>query len=295
MAHWKYTDRIYVSCICPAYNQEEFISETIESFLSQITEYKFEIIIHDDKSTDNTLKIINKYQEKYPKLIRIIENKVNQYSIEPSRPILNLLNNAQGEYICICEGDDFWTSNSKIQEQYQYLASNHDCSMHVFDTKIIDENGNLISDSKQNKFKIEPGIYNKKRMNEKFIFLTLSVMFRKNDVLPYPQRFSKIINMDSMLQILLSYKGYAYIDNKVCCAYRVTSQGVWSQANNDFKDYSNISKLIELNYFYKENNDITLANDAAISIIFQIIKSNSIKGLTVSFLCKLFNVIKNKI
>ncbi|MGO3643648.1 MAG: glycosyltransferase [Pseudoalteromonas sp.] len=292
-SHWKYTDRVYISCICPAYNQEKFIAKTIESFLFQVTEYKFEIIIHDDKSTDSTLNIIKEFKNEYPKLIKVIENTENQFSIEPSRPILNLLSKAQGEYICICEGDDYWISNTKIHEQYIYMENNKSCSMHVFDAQIVDESDQLICSSKQKKHRIKSGEYNKERMNETFIFLTLCTMFRKKDVLPYPKSFLKLINMDSILQVLLSYKGNAYVDNKVCCVYRVTSKGVWSKTNSEFKMHSDITKLLELKRFYKRNGDLQLSHNASVSIIFKLIKNIGLKYLILTVINKVIMKVKS--
>ena len=63
-------NQIKVSVICLAYNQEEYIETAIQSFVSQITNFDYEIIIHDDASQDRTAVIINKYANKYPKLIK---------------------------------------------------------------------------------------------------------------------------------------------------------------------------------------------------------------------------------
>ena len=58
--------KIEVSICCITYNQEKYIKEAIESFLNQKTDFEYEIVIHDDASTDNTVKILKEYQQKYP-------------------------------------------------------------------------------------------------------------------------------------------------------------------------------------------------------------------------------------
>ncbi|WP_410454598.1 glycosyltransferase family 2 protein [Providencia stuartii] len=63
MEHWIYTDKVYISCICITYNQENYIKNAIDGMLAQITDYRFEIIIHDDKSTDSTREIILEYKK----------------------------------------------------------------------------------------------------------------------------------------------------------------------------------------------------------------------------------------
>ena len=73
--------KVEVSICCITYNQKDYISEAIESFLMQKTNFNFEILIHDDCSTDGTIEILKKYEEKYPELIKVIYEKENQYSM----------------------------------------------------------------------------------------------------------------------------------------------------------------------------------------------------------------------
>ena len=62
-------ENIMVSIVCNTFNQEDYIADAIESFLMQRTNFEYEILIHDDASTDSTANIINNYEDKYPKLI----------------------------------------------------------------------------------------------------------------------------------------------------------------------------------------------------------------------------------
>ena len=73
-------DDIMVSICCITYNHEKYIREALDSFLMQNTDFKYEIVIHDDASTDNTANIIREYEEKYPDIIKPIYQKENQYS-----------------------------------------------------------------------------------------------------------------------------------------------------------------------------------------------------------------------
>jgi len=115
-----------LSVMITAYNQDGFIAEAIESVLNQKTTYTFEIIIGEDCSNDNTLKICTDYEKKYPDKIKVVRNKQN----------LGILGNwestfshCKGKYFSICEGDDYWTDEKKIDKQIDFLEKNPEFGM----------------------------------------------------------------------------------------------------------------------------------------------------------------------
>ena len=118
---------IKVSICCITFNQEEYISDALDSFLMQKTNFKYEIIIHDDASTDNTVKILKEYKQKYPDIIKLILQENNQYSLG-EKVSVNAYNITTGKYIAICEGDDYLTDENKLQIQVDYLEGNKDCT-----------------------------------------------------------------------------------------------------------------------------------------------------------------------
>jgi glycosyltransferase involved in cell wall biosynthesis len=107
-ASWNETDQVAVSVVCPTYNHELYIREALEGFLMQETNFPFEIIIHDDASTDSTATIIREYASKYPAIIRPIFQSENQYSKGGFKPGEYAAGFAKGEYIALCKGDDYW-------------------------------------------------------------------------------------------------------------------------------------------------------------------------------------------
>ena len=133
-----------LSILCAAFNHEETIEQTLISFIEQKTKYQFEIVINDDSSTDATASIIDKYWKKYPTIIKPIFQMENQYSkgVDILKDIL--FPNAVGKYIAICEGDDFWCDNNKLEKQISFLESNNSYSASVHNTKIINENNRLL-------------------------------------------------------------------------------------------------------------------------------------------------------
>ncbi|WP_302315872.1 glycosyltransferase [uncultured Muribaculum sp.] len=119
-----------VSISCITYNHASYIKECIDGFLMQKTNFNFEVLIHDDHSTDGTEEIIKEYAKQYPDIIKPIFEKENQYSLgKPIGSAVWNLPRARGEYIAICEGDDYWTDPYKLQKQVDFLESHPDYGM----------------------------------------------------------------------------------------------------------------------------------------------------------------------
>ena len=119
-----------VSISCITYNHASYIKECIVGFLVQKTNFNFEVLIHDDHSTDGTEEIIKEYAKQYPDIIKPLFEKENQYSLgKPIGSAVWNLPRARGEYIAICEGDDYWTDPYKLQKQVDFLESHPDYGM----------------------------------------------------------------------------------------------------------------------------------------------------------------------
>ena len=103
-------NEVEVTILCTTYNQELYIRQCLDSLLEQKTEFQYEILIHDDASTDSSLEIIREYEKRYPHIIRVMTEKKNQYTSGMRSIMVSLmLPLARGNYIAICQGDDYWT------------------------------------------------------------------------------------------------------------------------------------------------------------------------------------------
>jgi len=120
IAKWSYSSLPVVSIVCCTYNHEGYIEDAIKGFLGQKTSFSFEIILHDDCSSDKTSEIIKRYANAYPEIIKPIFQLDNQYS-KGVRVFFNASSYAQGEYLAFCEGDDYWISPHKLQRQVDAL------------------------------------------------------------------------------------------------------------------------------------------------------------------------------
>lgn len=131
-------ERIAVTILCTAYNHERYIRDALEGFVMQKTSFPFEVLVHDDASTDKTADIIREYEGKYPDIIKPIYQTENQHSKKIPITRTFLLPRAQGKYIALCEGDDYWTDPMKLQKQYDFMEANPEYSMCACSTIWLD-------------------------------------------------------------------------------------------------------------------------------------------------------------
>ncbi|MDO8945056.1 MAG: glycosyltransferase, partial [Desulfobacterales bacterium] len=113
-----------VSICCLTYNQAGLIRDALDSFLMQRTDFAFEVVIHDDASTDGTAEILKEYAERFPGIVRPLFEEENQFSKTGVYPILPCYRAARGRYIAECDGDDYWTDPRKLQKQVEFLEKN---------------------------------------------------------------------------------------------------------------------------------------------------------------------------
>lgn len=139
MKNWKGdTNNPVVSVCCITYNHEKYINEAIDSFLMQETDFPFEIVIGEDCSTDNTRKIVEKYKEMYPNIIKLI---VSENNVGAQANFQRTNEACIGEYMALCEGDDYWTDKNKLQIQKDFLESNPEYIICYTDVEAFNENG----------------------------------------------------------------------------------------------------------------------------------------------------------
>ncbi len=120
---------IKVSIICNIYNHEQYVRDALEGFVSQKTDFPFEVLVHDDASTDHSADIIREYELKYPQIIKPIYQSQNQYSQKIPIDRTYQIPRIKGKYVATCEGDDYWTDPMKLQKQYDFMEANPEYSM----------------------------------------------------------------------------------------------------------------------------------------------------------------------
>ena len=130
----KKEEPILVAIKCIVYNHEPYLRDCLEGFVMQKTNFRFVAVVHDDCSTDGSTEIIKEYADKYPDIIKPIFEKENQWHKHDGslrRIMDDALNKTDCKYIAMCEGDDYWTDEYKLQKQVDYLENHPNCNMCV--------------------------------------------------------------------------------------------------------------------------------------------------------------------
>jgi glycosyltransferase involved in cell wall biosynthesis len=218
---------IVVSVFCQTFNHEPYISDALEGIIKQQTDFRFEVIVHDDASTDETARIIRDYATQYPKLIRAIFQEENQYSKGGFKPLLYAVSCAKGSYIAICEGDDKWTDSHKLQTQIDALATHNDIDICFHPAKLFEsdqDTKNLYGFHGNTK-----GVISPQRMIGGAVVPTASIMVSTHSLRSLPAWFySEAPVGDFYLRVIASaHKGALYIPETMC-VYRAGTPGSWS-------------------------------------------------------------------
>jgi len=245
-----------LSIILIAYNQEETISQSIDSILMQNLPFDFEIIVADDFSSDKTMAIIkNKLIDKVENLI-FLENSKN---IGISKNYQRAFLASRGEYIAVMEGDDYWTNPNRLIKHIEFLDFHRECVMSMNRFIVYNQN--------------KKSFYFKKwNSNDDYIYANTSdtirdnklgnlsaCVFRKSGVdLLKPDLFDLSL-ADWMLGIVLSQYGFIAILKEMTSVYRIHNRGIWSKTTKEEKKVQ-VLKLIDVYNEYLEyryNKDFT--------------------------------------
>ena len=287
-----------VSICCLTYNHEKYIRKTLDGFLMQCTDFYFEIVIHDDASTDQTANIITEYAKKNPLIFKPLlqtENQRSKYKCGMN-PRFNYPR-AKGKYIALCEGDDYWTDPYKLQKQIDFLEGNEEFAMCFHDAWVIEDNKKLHQYVNKSKT-----VFKTEDLFERHFIPTASIVFRNN--IKLPDWYSEVQSGDRLLLFFLSLQGNLKYLDEVMSVYRLHDAGI-SKSHVGVKKVYDTALL--LHYFNKSVN-YKYTKECHDSLLYEInahigtsLKSNNSSGYNLDnipfkiLLKILIDRIKNKI
>ena len=216
-----------ISIICNTYNQEKYIAQALDSFLMQKIDVPFEVLVHDDASTDRTPDIIREYEAKFPDIIKPIYQTENQYSKKVPITAIIQLPRAKGKYVAFCEGDDYWTDPDKLRIQYEYMEANEDCSACCHAYSMVDKEGNLIEERYDFS---EDGFVPFKNLlgNQLKLPHFATFVIRKSCFLDFPISWFENRCNDMTIRIHAAIKGNVFYFGRLMSCYRRFADGSWT-------------------------------------------------------------------
>lgn len=249
-------NKIKVSACIITYNQEKYIRECLEGALNQKVDFIYEIVIGEDNSSDGTRQTCVEYAEKYPNLIKFYPREKNLGMIGNWTQTIQ---NCEGKYIALCEGDDYWTDPYKLQKQVDFLEINEGYSGSFHYTQTIQENGELGKMHGYHKDKLD---FNAKSTFSKLaLFHTSSFVFLKS-AFELPTWLSKVISADMAVFSIIASNGTLRCLPEVMSVYRKHSGGITNSSHVINNFHSQRIELMEYlndfhNYKYQKTaNDI---------------------------------------
>lgn len=269
-----------LSICCIAYNHEKYIEDALAGFLIQETDFPIEILVHDDASTDNTANIIRDYEARYPNIIKPIYQTENQFSLGRRMNAEFNFTRAMGDYLAICEGDDYWVDIRKLQKQVDYLSANPSYVLTFADAiafnneGVIDTNfGGATRDLSADELLVGTPIK------------TLTACFKNvfKDVV-WPAELKKAYYGDlTMWSLLGDYGSGKYMDDISPSMYRVHDEGIHSSTSEKTR-YRNYLQTLFCLYSYR----IMQSDQRAARLIAKKIIKNLVKELKLMDLTKIF-------
>ncbi len=262
---------IEVTVIVLAYNHEKWIGKAIESIVSQKTSFRFQLLVHDDCSNDNTKEIIKEYVKKYPDMIVPYYEEENQYS-KGAKIIQDILVPLiESPYLCLCEGDDYWIDSFKLEKQFQYMRTHPKCTYSFSNAVIVDTENNVWRDfyprsiwrdkDLERKLNLSEGAdFNVEEMLRLDFTPTASIMYKTSS---YKELEKIEYTLDLIIRLVCTSNGYAHYFNEKMTAYRIgnpnSASGSIKKDKEKFKnEFLNLHcKLLDLfdeysNYKYHD-------------------------------------------
>lgn len=260
-----------VTIQCLTYNHAAFIRNAMDGFLMQKTDFPFNIVVHDDASSDDTQRILLEYRDRFPGIVTLILRDTNSYSSGSMREIIFSVDRASsGRYIAGCDGDDYWTDPHKLQKQVDYLESHADVAASVHNSALIDAMGN--NQLQDEPYDAQKRDYTAFELKTKQAWLPVRALVYRSGIVK-PDECFRVHNIDSFLTSLIGANGGShYHDDILPSVYRVTESGIWSSLNEGDKDEQRFVTDFYMYKYYKKIGDSSVSGYLWKRLVQQVVR-----------------------
>jgi glycosyltransferase involved in cell wall biosynthesis len=242
---------IKLTVLMPSFNKGLYISEAIDSVLMQKSSFRFELLIIDDKSTDQSLEIAYNYQARHPDKITVLANDTNLGCV---RTTIKGYEYIKTDYFCVLDPDDYWIDKHKLQRAVDFLDLHPDFTMYISNT-YFEKSGKrtpYVTLTGTKDFDFAYGV-------NAISGHTSGVIFR-NSVFKYGvpkklydrlgSKYERSFEGDTFRNILHLYEGKARFSNIYESVYRVTGEGIWTSHNQFQQNNLNAAMFYEMFLYF---------------------------------------------
>jgi glycosyltransferase involved in cell wall biosynthesis len=225
-------ENITITVVVTTYNHEDYLSKCFDSILAQRGQFDLEIIIGDDFSTDRTPLIIDQYMEIFKafqvKAIRIPTDE----NIGIVKNFERCLGFCTGKYFAVCEGDDYWINNSKIQRCLDFMNVHPECSFCFSEFYLLEQTTGIIS--RLSDQVNSPEVFSTHSLVYNNLIGNFSCCFYDSQYLSeIPRDVFETFTVDWMFNLVYSQFGEIGHLSQILSVYRKHTKGAWTGQRQD--------------------------------------------------------------
>jgi glycosyltransferase involved in cell wall biosynthesis len=214
-----------ISVCIGCYNQRRYLGKCLDSIVAQKIDVPVEILVGDDASTDGTAELVEDYARRDARIVPI-RRRQNLGFLENHR---DLFARTRGEFVAICDGDDFWTDPDKLAKQLAAMQSDPRLTLAISAGQKVSESG------EQPLGLLQIGGPSRELGLAEMIAAvtgvpTASMFMRREALMALPAETYEQPVLDYSFQVFLAARGPVWYDSSVTCAYRVSSIGSWTES-----------------------------------------------------------------
>lgn len=252
-----------LSVMVITYNHEQYIRAALDSIVAQQTTFALEVVIGEDCSTDGTRTVLREYQARHPSLIRLL---LHDHNLGVSRNWETTLQACRGKYIALLEGDDYWTSPHKLQQQVDFLEARPDFSLCCHRTSVAYEAASSARTSPLLAAQAKPEL-TLNDITREWAIATASVVFRHEHLKELPGWVHESVVVDLPAFALLASRGRVGYLPEEMAVYRINAGGVTNTSRQEefLLGLAHMHQCLdrELSFAYHHNLALKLANNYA--------------------------------
>ena len=225
------TGPVMVSICAVCFQHAPYLRQALNGFLSQKCDFRVEILVHDDASTDGSGEILREYADRYPEIVKPLIQTENQYS----RGITNLSGvfnfpRAEGKYIALMDCDDWWCDEEKLALQVAYMEAHPECSLCVHAAEVRNDNGEMTDRNLMRPYREDRILTPQELVDKAGAFPFGSMLFRREMVRELPDYYVNCPVGDRPLELMAAALGYAYYMDRPMSVYRFNGAGSWTNS-----------------------------------------------------------------